>query len=307
MVNAANVKYDCDTKLLGLLGYPLAHSIASPIHNGLYRFGDINAVMLPMEQEDLPGNLDRFFEAVKTLRIQGFIVTMPYKTRMLPYMDEASEISRVFNCVNAVKYKNGKFYGEAFDGYGMCQTIEDAGYMLHGREALILGAGGISGVVASEMARRGVTAFTILNRTEKKAVQLARTLEEYTGKPVHAGPLTESELEHAAVRAGVVAQCTSAGMYRTGTQFPFLEFLSKLGKDAVVIDALYNPPKTAFLKAAEAAGLPALNGMGMLSNQAEALTQFFLDRSLGEAGKMEAVRLLAQIVERSMTRDAAGT
>lgn len=296
-MNVENIKYDHETKLLGLLGYPLAHSIAAPIHNGLYRFGKINAVMLPMELKNEPGNLERFFSAVETLRIQGFIVTMPYKTQMLPYMDEMSEISRVFNCVNAVKYENGRFYGRAYDGYGMCQTLEDADCRLEGREALILGAGGISGVVAGEMANRGVTSFTILNRTEEKAVQLARTLWEYTGKPVHAGALTEENLEQAARRAGVVAQCTAAGMYGTGTEFPFLKFIEKLGKDTVVVDALYNPPKTAFLQAAEAQGLLAVNGMGMLSNQANSLTKFFLGQDLGPEGKREAVRLLTVLLE----------
>jgi len=302
-MNATNIRYDRDTKLLGLLGFPLAHSIAAPIHNGLYRFANINATMLPMELEDAPGKLDRFFAAVETLRIQGFIVTMPYKTQMLPYMDEVSEISRVFNCVNAVKYENGKFYGQAYDGYGMCQTLEDAGCRLEGREALILGAGGISGVVAGEMARRGVTAFTILNRTEEKARQLAERLQEYTGKPVHAGALTEEELERAALRAGVVAQCTAAGMYGTGSEFPFLKFIEKLGKDTVVADALYNPPKTAFLRAAEAQGLLAVNGMGMLSNQANALTRFFLGRNLGPEGKQEAVRLLTEIMNERRAED----
>lgn len=296
-----HLTYDRATKLLGLLGYPLGHSMVPGIHNGLYAFGGINAVMLPMELEDRPGNLARFFDAVRVLGILGLIVTMPYKTRMLPYMDEVPEECRVFNCVNAVRYADGKFHGAAFDGYGMCQTLEDAGCRLAGREALILGAGGISGVVAGEMSRRGVTAFTILNRTPEKAERLADVLRGYTGKPVHAGPLTEMELDRAAKRAGVVAQCTSAGMYGTGTAFPYLDFLKKLDKQAVVADALYNPPKTAFLEAAEQNGLLAVNGAGMLSNQANALIQFFLGADLGPAGKAEAVRLIGRAMERMRT------
>lgn len=80
--------------------------------------------------ENIPGNLDRFFEAVKTLRMRGFIVTMPYKTQMLPYMDVVSGESRAFNCIDAVKYADSRLYEAAFDVYGMCQTIEDVGVKL---------------------------------------------------------------------------------------------------------------------------------------------------------------------------------
>lgn len=289
-----SIEYGKDTKLLGLLGDPLGHSIVPRLHNGLYQFGGINAVLLPMELKDGPGALDRFFSAVQTLHIRGFIVTMPYKTRMLPYMDEAEDVCRIFNCVNAVRYENGKFFGAAFDGYGMCQSLEDAGCILSGREALILGAGGISGPVAGEMAKRGVRRITILNRTPEKAQRLAAILQEHTGVSVHAGVLDESQLNQAAAHADIVAQCTSIGMAGTLSAFPDLGFLEKLRPDSAVIDAVYNPPQTALLAAAARRGLLALNGTGMLSNQANRLLRFFFDRDLGADGKAEAVRLIRQ-------------
>lgn len=296
-----NVKYDRDTKLVGLLGYPLGFSLTPLIQNALYQAADINAVFLPMEVEDTPENLDKFFEAVRTLNIRGFISTMPYKTKMLPYMDEVMEESRVFNCINAVKYVDGKFYGAGFDGYGLCQTIEDTGVKLEGREALILGAGGICGPATAEMARRGVTSFTILNRTEEKARKLAQLLQDYTGKPAYGGPLNPEELDRAAKSAGVVAQCTSAGMHGTGTEFPYLDFLKKLGKDTVVMDALYNPPQTAFLRAAAECGLKTVNGMGMLSNQASILIDFFFGAQLPN-GKEDALRAIDFAMERKGLR-----
>lgn len=290
------VRYNRDTKLFGLVGYPLGHSVVPTVYNAIYRYGQINALMVPMELEDAEGNLDRFFEAVRTLKIGGFLVTMPYKTRILPYMDEASEICKAFNCVNAVKYENGKLYGQALDGYGMCETIEEAGISLAGREALIVGAGGISGVVAAEMASRGVTGFTILNRTPEHAKHIAEMVEAYSGKPVHAGALTPEELDRAAQRAGVVAQCTSVGMQGMGTSFSYLGFMEKLDPSAVVVDALYNPPQTAFLKAAADCGLRTFNGMGMLSNQLNALMQFFFQRDLGQEGKQEVIRIVETVI-----------
>jgi shikimate dehydrogenase len=254
-----------------------------------------------MEVEDTPENLDRFFDAVRILNMRGFISTMPYKTKMLPYMDVVTEESKVFNCINAVKYVEGKFHGAGFDGYGFCQSIEDTGVKLEGREALILGAGGICGPVAAEMARRGGTSFTILNRTEEKAKKLAQLLQDYTGKPAYGGPLTPEKLEHAAKKAEVVAQCTSAGIHGSGTEFPHLDFLKMLGKDTVVMDALYNPPQTVFLKVAAECGLKTVNGMGMLSNQASILIDFFFGAQLPN-GKEDALRAIDFAMERKGMR-----
>lgn len=98
-----NVKYNTETKLLGMLGYPLGHSVTSIVHNAMYQWGNINAIFIPMEVEDKPGNLDRFFDAIDVFHVLGFSVTMPYKTRLIPYIDACPEECRVFGCVNNVK------------------------------------------------------------------------------------------------------------------------------------------------------------------------------------------------------------
>lgn len=291
------IPYNRETKLLGLLGDPLGHSIVPRVHNKIYQYAGINAVLLPMEMEDAAGNLDRFFDAVRTLRIHGFIVTMPYKTRMLPYLDEAPEECLALNCVNAVRFDSRRFYGAVFDGYGLCQSIEDAGCRLEGREALIIGAGGICGPVISEMAGRGVAAFTILNRSPETAERKAEILRLRTGKPIQTGPLTEETLNRAAGRAGIVAQCTPLGMYGTGTSFPYLDFLEKADKDTVVADVVYNPLKTALLEAAAHRGLRTVNGAGMLTNQADKLIRFFFGSGLGAAGKEAASRAVNAALE----------
>ena len=86
-------------------------------------------------------------------------------------------------------------------------------------------------------------------------------------------------------------------MIGTQTVFPYLEFLGRLDKSAVVADALYNPPQSAFLKSAAEQGLLTVNGMGMLSNQANMLTRFFLGTDLGAGGKAEAVRAIETAME----------
>lgn len=94
-----------------------------------------------------------------------------------------------------------------------------------------------------------------------------------------------------------MAQCTPLGMYGTGTSFPYLGFLEKMGGDTVVADVVYNPPRTALLQAAARRGLQTVNGTGMLVHQAEKLTRFFFGSGLGPEGKTVAGRAVEAALE----------
>lgn len=284
-----NVKYDTKTKLLGMLGYPLGHSVTSIVHNAMYQWGDINAIFIPMEVEDKPGNLDRFFDAVGIFHVRGFSVTMPYKTRMLPYIDQCPEECRVFGCINNVKIEDdGRRIGVSYDGYGMGQAIEEAGYAIKDKQVLILGAGGISGITAYEFVKRGAARVVILNRTAEKAEKVAEQLHAYTGIEAVAGPLTKEALDHAAANSHIVAQCTSLGLNGHAADFEYLGFIEKLPKDALIEDAIFNPLQTSILKAGAAAGLVTINGISMLANQMDAIIEFYFGIDLGVGGKHEA-------------------
>lgn len=284
-----NVKYDTKTRLLGMLGYPLGHSVTSIVHNAMYQWGDINAVFIPMEVEDKPGNLERFFDAVDIFHVLGFSVTMPYKTRLIPFIDECPEECRVFRCINNVKItEDGRRIGVSYDGYGMGQALEEAGHSIKDKEVLILGAGGISGITAYEFVKRGASKVTILNRTAEKAEKVAQQLHDFTGIETVAGPLTKDELDHAAKNAQIVAQCTSLGLNGHDADFEYLGFVDKLPKNAVIEDAIFNPLQTSILRAGAEAGIATMNGISMLANQMSAIIEFYFGVDLGVGGKYEA-------------------
>ncbi len=284
-----NVKYNTETKLLGMLGYPLGHSVTSIVHNAMYQWGNINAIFIPMEVEDKPGNLDRFFDAIDVFHVLGFSVTMPYKTRLIPYIDACPEECRVFGCVNNVKIEeDGRRTGVSYDGYGMGQALEEAGCSIKGKQVLILGAGGISGITAYEFVKRGAAKVVILNRTAEKAEKVAQQLHDYTGIEAVAGPLTKEALDRAAPDSQIVAQCTSLGLNGHAADFEYLGFVEKLPKDAVIEDAIFNPLQTSILKAGAAVGLTTINGISMLANQMTAIIAFYFGIDLGVGGKYEA-------------------
>lgn len=256
-------KSDLNSKLVGLIGNPLDHSVSPKLHNALYQFYGINAVYLPfvLEEEQLPD----FLHAAKTLKMSGFGVTMPFKDKILRYIDDAEEPAKMFNCVNQVQIRpDGATYGIATDGLGMCQAIENAGFRISGKNAMVLGAGAISGVIGYELAKRGAKRVVFFNRTLEKAREIAKKVHQTTGVATDYKPLVRSDLDAIAPESHLVVQCTSLGMYGMNQDFEYLGFIDLLPDGSLVADAIYNPETTAILAKAIQRGLMTINGIQML-------------------------------------------
>lgn len=257
---------DRNSKLVGLIGYPLDHTLSPKIHNFLYQYYDINAVYYPFELAE--GKLAEFISAAKVLGMSGFGVTMPYKGRVLPYIDGAEEAARVFNCVNQVEIRpDGTTYGYSSDGYGLCQAVSDCGFEIAGKSVLMIGAGAISGIIGYDLAQRGAKKAVILNRTRERADFVAKTLAENTGLTTESGTLENRLLDLYAESTDLVIQCTSLGMVGCGEDFKYLGFLDRLPAHAFAADAIYNPRRTSFLAYAEKRGLSVVNGVPMFIRQ----------------------------------------
>ena len=265
------VKYDVDTKFVAQIGYPMDHSCASMLSNAMYEYANLNAVNLTFEITR--DKLADLVQAAKTLNMQGIDITMPYKSEIIPYLDECTEEARAFNCVNHVKIVDGKLHGAGLDGAGMRMAIEAEGVNIRGRNVLILGAGAVSGGIAAELCKSGAKSVTVLNRTVEKAKRITEVLEKLYGVETTYGGTTLSELNKAAEKCNLVVQCTPLGWGGT-TDYDSVDFISLLPDDAFVADVLYNPPRTKILAAAEKRGLSVVNGAGMLFYQARAALQF---------------------------------
>jgi shikimate dehydrogenase len=289
------LKLDSETMILGVIGYPLTHARVQKVYNALYEKFNVNALYLPIPVT--AERLDNFFHAVNVLNIPGFGVTMPHKSAVLPYLDSADEICKIYNCVNTVSVDAGKKkHGYAFDGFAMCQMVEDEGVLIKNRKALVLGAGGISGVVCDELAKRGATEITILNRTQSKAIALAELVARHTRIPVSGGGLTKAALDKASEDARIVMQCTSLGLYGGGQDYDYLGFIDRLPCDSAVADAIYNPDPTALLERAQKRGLKTVNGIGMLACQKQQIFKACLHIDIGDEGK----KMVRSIITRSL-------
>lgn len=297
------VKYDTDTQLLFQIGDPLDHACACYVHNRMYELANLNAVNLNVVVKK--GELPAFIQSCKQLGVKGFDITMPHKSDIIPLCDEVDPLSREFRCVNHVRIREGKLFGVGLDGLGMCMAIEAAGIPLQGARVLMLGAGAVSGPIAAELCKKGAASVVVLNRTVEKAEKEIHSLKKHFPQlTVGAAELCPEQMCRYAPDTDLVVQCTSLGMSGHSGDYEDLSFVGLLPDTASVADVIFNPERTALLKAAETRGLRVLNGMGMLVNQEKAMMKFHFDIDMDEkfASEGEEALLIALAMRQLRTR-----
>lgn len=265
--------------LLPLIGSPISASTASSVYNRVFDEYGVHAVFRPIEitVEQLPA----FLDAAKLLGLPGCVLTSPLKSAVVPLLDEVDPISRAFRSVNAIRFRDGVASGRGLDGAGVVGAFDSAGVELAGARVAMLGAGGVSGVFASELAQRGIAAITILNRTEEKARTIADALRElFPAVEVGIAELTAENAASSARDADILLQGTTLGSKAAGTEWPDFGFVDALPAHAWVLEAVSNPPETGLIRAAKERGLGTLLGMDMLVEQMTTMFRFLLDVEL---------------------------
>src|ERR671919_337371 len=242
---------------VGVLGWPLEHTLSPTIHNAAFRRMGIDCMYYawPVAPEEL-GDAVRGIRALGAL---GANVTMPHKQAVLEYLDELSGEAQALGAVNTIQRFGGKLIGHNTDVDGFREFLEgDAGVGIAGRRALILGAGGAARAVVKALADSGATSVTVAARNEEKGAEAA--------KFAAGGDVIEwSAAVAASAEADVVVNATPLGSDGENP-LPGAPFHS----GQVVVDLLYRPPTTALLRTARSAGAQAWGGLGMLVHQAAA-------------------------------------
>ncbi|MHB1316001.1 MAG: shikimate dehydrogenase family protein [Christensenellales bacterium] len=258
--------HNLQTEVHYQIGKPLSHSVVAKVHNALNRDLGINALFIPLELDET--DLPLFMKSLKVYNVKGLGATMPFKTKIGAYLDKLEKTAGIFHCVNNVSFdENGVTTGYAVDGIGMCRALEVQGIGINGKNVLLLGAGGVSGVVAAELSNRGAKKIFITNRTLTKAQAIADKINDNYTAECKAIEFTPGALDIAAEQSTLVMQCTSLGMHGVTENFTYLGFLDKLPRGAAVADAIYNPDPTKILDKARSMGIETINGMPMLACQ----------------------------------------
>ncbi len=252
-----------NTKVLGVFGHPITHSLSPVMHNAAIEALDIDYIYVPFHV--LPEDLGQAVEGVRALGVAGVNVTIPHKEEIIGHLDDVGELAARIRSVNTVINRDGRLRGETTDGPGFLRSAEAAWGRLDGANVVVIGAGGSAKAVAFALADAGCS-IVIANRTGQRGVELAKVLEEVFGQGRStAVPLQGGELAERVRAADVLVNTTSVGMHPDVDGIPLPPELLRPGLR--VYDLIYNPSTTRLVREAEAIGAHAVSGLKMLVYQ----------------------------------------
>ena len=242
-----------------VIGYPITHSRSPLIHNHWLKTYGLEGLYEKRQVE--PENLSAFIKNLSNNGYVGCNVTIPHKETAIQYVTEIDAIVRKTGSLNTIYIQDNVLKATSTDGEGFYQNLKTTipGFNVFGKTVVIIGAGGSARAVIERLIRADVAKLYIINRTQARAEELA-TLFGPKVIPSHT-----STLPKLLTATDLLINTTSQGMMGQ----PELEIdLNSLPASAIVADLIYVPLKTKLIKAAEARGLRAVGGLGMLLHQA---------------------------------------
>jgi shikimate dehydrogenase len=253
------------TRVAGVIGWPVEHSLSPAIHNAAFAAADLDWAYVPLPVR--PAWLEAALIGVVPLGIAGANVTMPHKTEAADLIDDLSEDAELLRAVNTIRVVDDRLQGHNTDVGGFDRFLRrDAGFEPAGRSALIYGAGGgarvwgvVLGLVALALARAGLGTLTVAVRAPARAAPLVRIVERFDV------PVTTVEVSQVeGLEVDLLVNATPVGVPAE----PEHRSLPVLDDDLLVVDLLYDPPSTALQRRARAAGATVFGGVGLLVEQA---------------------------------------
>ncbi len=239
-----------DTKVYGIIGYPLTHSLSPIMHNMAFKEKRINGVYLYFPCKYVEGVV----AGMKSLSIRGLSVTIPHKEKICHYVDELDSLAKEIGAANTLINKEGFVIGYNTDAYGAISALKKKVNTIKGKNVLIIGAGGAARAIAFALKKEGAK-LTISNRTIEKGLKLADNVDSKFCPLSH---ISENGYD-------IIVQTTSVGMYPDTDKSPVSKNIFKKGM--IVMDIIYNPVETNFLKTAKKCGCITISGIEMFIYQ----------------------------------------
>ncbi len=250
------------TKLAGLIGNPVEHTLSPVIHNTIAGCMGENMVYIPLPVKK---DIEAAVKGAYALGIQGLNITVPYKSAVIPYLSDVDSEAAVIGAVNTLVRTEDGFKGYNTDLPGLYRAILSEGIAVEGSRIIIVGAGGAARAAAFMGAFYKAERIVILNRTVQKAVNIAKEVTEKTGfSEIEA--LSIEEFDKIEGCGYLVLQATKAGLFPKTEETPISDE-SFFKKAAVVYDLIYTPEETMFMRLSKKQGVKAYNGLKMLLYQ----------------------------------------
>ena len=270
------------TKLLGIFGNPLAHTLSPKMHSYFAeKTGkDVTYLAFEVEKEDFKPSVLQ----AKTMGALGFNITSPYKIDVLDVVDVLDAEAKRMGSVNTIVNREGKWCGYNTDGDGFVDSYERILGSFQKKDVLMLGAGGSARSIAYKLAQKGAGSVTISSRTKEKILPIEDLVKEYT--KFYACEEIDTDKQY-----DIVINLTPLGMHPHEEENPFNKYMDMITDKTLCCDLIYNPKKTRFLQEAEAKGAKIMNGLPMLVMQGIYAFELFCDCKLPEECFNEALAL----------------
>lgn len=274
------------TKLLGVIGYPVAHSLSPVMHNAA-----IQAINNQQDQDNLidyvylpfpikPEDLNTAIAGFSVIGIQGFNITIPHKQLILPLLSEVSDIAQAVGAVNTVYRTNQGWTGTNTDVDGFLAPLKTYNWDWHQKVAVILGNGGASRAVVAGCAQLGFAEIHVFGRSEDKLTAFQKSWLN-SPLPVNITIHKWDEMSSLISQADLLVNTTPVGMYPNIDQSPVDEAIfERLSPGAIVYDLIYIPNPTQFLRQAQVRGAIAIDGLEMLVQQGATALELWLQQSV---------------------------
>ncbi|MBI5952530.1 MAG: shikimate dehydrogenase [Chloroflexi bacterium] len=253
---------------LGLIGYPLGHSLSPKIHTAALKAAGLEGdySLFSIHPDDMQG-LKELLACVRSREILGLNVTIPHKQNVIPLLDDLTPSARSIGAVNTIFFKDGKLIGHNTDAPGFLGDIQRCFPSLQAPgHALVLGAGGAARAVVSALLSSGWQVTLAVRPADVGQAEALISSFNQDGLRNFV-EMTAEGLSSLSGGMKLIVNATPLGMSPASNTCPLPEdFPFPTG--AVVYDCVYNPRETLLVKRARSAGLPAETGLGMLIEQA---------------------------------------
>ena len=239
---------------LGLIGYPVKHSVSPAMHNAALKYLGIEGTYLAFEVK--PNELEKAVFGAKALGFKGLNVTIPYKEEVLKFVKPDSLASKI-EAINTIDLE--KMIGYNTDAYGAIMALEENGVEIEDKVALVVGAGGAGKAIAFALVERGATVI-LTNRTASRGLEVAEKIRRY-GECIF---YSYDKIEELRGKVDMIVNATPLGMKGFEQKLPVP--VSML-EDVVVFDIVYNPIETRLISEAKKRGCKVVYGIDMLVYQ----------------------------------------
>lgn len=281
------MEIDGYTRMAAVIANPIRHSISPFIHNQAYQLTATNAVYLAWEVEE--EQVEPSLQQLRVLDMLGANISMPYKKKVLSFLDQVDGSAQLIGSVNTIVQKDGCLTGYNTDGLGFLKSLPKT-FSIKNKKLVLLGAGGAATAIVVEAIRQGVGEIHLFVRPESLAKYQAifSPLSQALAFSLVLHDLSSRDQLNATIEGtGLLINATGLGM--DGATLPIPKDFN-FPKGCLVADLAYFPAKTPFLQLAEEQEVQTLNGLGMLFYQAELAFELMTSTKFPEEEVWQALK-----------------